>query len=182
MATKLSTWLANEIETRGWSIRELSRRAGISHTTVADVISQQRIPTWDFCAAIAGALDKSPEDVFRLAGLLPPLPPAVKEEREAIGLLRNLSPDLRAAALRMLRSLQPETAPPPSAPVIAESQEPYQKGDLSLAPDPSIELLGELWEQVPDWKKRDIVDQINRAVEEHEQEIEKKKSEKKVGN
>jgi transcriptional regulator with XRE-family HTH domain len=173
MATKLSTWLANEIETRGWSIRELARRAGVSHTTVADVISQQRIPTWDFCAAIAGALDKSPEDIFRLAGLLPPIPPAVEEEREAIGILRALSPELRAAVMNMLRSLRPDTSAAPSAPIVDET--PSQEDD-GEHPDPYVAILGDLWDKVPDWKKKDILDQLRLAVEEHERRTARKKN------
>lgn len=46
-------WLIQSLETRGWSQRELARRASISQSSVSDVLSQKRLPTWDFCAAIA---------------------------------------------------------------------------------------------------------------------------------
>ena len=72
--SELTTWLSTELERRGWSIRELARRANISHTWIANVLSGQRPASWDFCAAIAQALLKQPEEVFRLASLLPNRP------------------------------------------------------------------------------------------------------------
>jgi transcriptional regulator with XRE-family HTH domain len=77
METELTPWLIRELDTRGWSQRELGRRAGISQTTVSQVLSYQRQPTWDFCASIARAFRVPEDEVFRLAGLKPPLPPAV---------------------------------------------------------------------------------------------------------
>lgn len=74
MQDDLVRWLAGELESRGWSIRELARRAGLSHTTVAQVLSEQRKPTWEFCRSIAEALSVPDETVLRLAGLLPTRP------------------------------------------------------------------------------------------------------------
>jgi transcriptional regulator with XRE-family HTH domain len=71
---KLSEWLAKEMQTRGLSMRELARKADISHTTVADVISGQRSPTCEFCLAIARALDERPERILYLASYLPSEP------------------------------------------------------------------------------------------------------------
>ncbi len=121
MDDKLSVWLANELKTRGWSIRELGRRAKIAHTTIADVLSGQTKPTWNFLHSIAKPLDQKPEDLARLAGLLPPPLPAVEEEREVIEILRSLPADLRSIVLRLMRSLQPST---PIA--VAEEQAEYQ--------------------------------------------------------
>lgn len=70
---KLSTWLISELKHRGWSQRELGRRAETSHTTISEVISGQRAPTYDFCAAIATPLERSPIEMFQLAGLIPDL-------------------------------------------------------------------------------------------------------------
>lgn len=67
----MSFWLSDELNSRGWSIRELARRAGISHTTVADVLSEQRKPTAEFCIAIAKALNVPEESTLRRAGILP---------------------------------------------------------------------------------------------------------------
>lgn len=74
MNNKLALWLSDELNNRGWSIRELGRRAGVSHTTVASVLSEQRSPTADFCVAVSKALNVPAESVLRMAGILPPLP------------------------------------------------------------------------------------------------------------
>lgn len=161
MDTNLSTWLANELKTRGWSIRELARRANISHTTIADVLSGQRAPTWDFCATIARTLGEQPENILRLAGLLSPLPPPVEHEQEALSLFRSLPADLRATALRLLRSLKPGDGV--YRPALAEMPASYADGS-----DPLIGLFGELWDQAPDWKKHDIIVQLRAAVEEEQ--------------
>jgi transcriptional regulator with XRE-family HTH domain len=172
----LSTWIEEQLQKRDWRPADLARVAGIKDATLSRILNETRQAGPDVCNAIAKALDEPPEKVFRLAGILPPLPPPVEEEREALGLLRNLPPDLRTIALRMLRSLQPEDAPPLSAPAIAEAGSPYQVDDEypNVTSDPAVELLGQFWDQIPDWKKRDIVDQINAAVEEHEQELKRK--------
>lgn len=64
-------WLNDELNNRDWSQRELARRAGISNTAVGNVMADYRKPTWDFCAAIAKPLERTPMEVFILAGLLP---------------------------------------------------------------------------------------------------------------
>ena len=65
------SWLNDELNTRGWSQNELGRRAKITGAAVSLVASGKQAPTWDFCKAIAKPLGKRPEELFRLAGLLP---------------------------------------------------------------------------------------------------------------
>ena len=86
-------------ETRGWSMSELGRRAGVSHASISLVTSGQQSPTADFCVKIADALGWSKEDTLRLAGILDPLPPEVPEERELLRLFRDLDPLQRAHGL-----------------------------------------------------------------------------------
>lgn len=64
------TWLENEIERRGWTLRETARRAGLSHAAISNVLNRQRNPGWDFCAALSRAFEMPPEWVFWKAGLL----------------------------------------------------------------------------------------------------------------
>jgi DNA-binding XRE family transcriptional regulator len=105
MANDLVSWLAENLEERGWSLRELARRAEISHTTVSSVLKEQQAPSWEFCAEIARVFGLQPERVFVMAGLMPAPPPPVLEEHEAVALLRSLDPGARAYALAMLRGL-----------------------------------------------------------------------------
>lgn len=84
----------------------------MSHTQVSNVISGNRTITFDFCAAIAKPLGKTPEEVFRLAGLLPPLPAQVEsvrglagEEKELIAIWRGLPAADKECLLRLVRML-----------------------------------------------------------------------------
>jgi len=66
-----SDWLRVEVENRGWSFRELGRRAGLSSGAVSQVITGANFPGPEFCNGVARALGVPPERVFREAGLLP---------------------------------------------------------------------------------------------------------------
>jgi len=134
MENALILWLVNELEDRGWSQRELARRASVSQTTVSEVLSGQRRPTWDFCAAVARAFHVSEDRLFVLGGLKPPPPPAVAEEREAVTILRELPPAVRAMALTILRAL----AGKPGYMQVAEVRQVY-------AADPQSQLDEEFW-------------------------------------
>lgn len=69
--TEFVAWIEGELTRLGWSHRELARRAKVSQTSVSQAVSGERNVGWDFCAAIARPLGKTPEEVFYLAGLLP---------------------------------------------------------------------------------------------------------------
>lgn len=79
MDDKLITWLNEKLKKKGWSHRELARRVRasgekISGGMISAVAAGDKKAGWDFCKAIAKPLDESPEQVFRMAGLLPQLP------------------------------------------------------------------------------------------------------------
>lgn len=67
----LFTWMNDEMNERGWSYAELARRSGLSPSTISLTNSGRNSATWDFCLAIANAFGEPPENVFRIAGLLP---------------------------------------------------------------------------------------------------------------
>ena len=66
-------WLISELKERGWSYRELERRAGknASNASTTLIFQGKRPLTWDYCEAVARALGYSPIYVFRQADLLP---------------------------------------------------------------------------------------------------------------
>lgn len=105
MENYLNTWLNEEIERRGWTYSELARRARISTGTLSNIMAGRNRPGLDFCVGISRALDKPPEKVLRLAGLLPALPPAVAEEGEAMSLFRRLNRQARGVVVTTMRSL-----------------------------------------------------------------------------
>jgi len=107
MVDDFVTWLTTEMNTRGWSNSELARRSGMAHSTISMIISGQKKPGWDFCAGIAGAFGEAPDKVFRLAGLLPPLPASEDAPtlREIMELAKRMTPEQREQVADYIRYL-----------------------------------------------------------------------------
>ena len=108
--TEISEWLSQQLEERGWSSSELARRAGVSQSSVSNVLTGKQIPGLEFCKGVAQALDLRAEELLRRAGHLPPMPEPVVEEREALRLLRGLNRPMRSVALSLLRALDGSAA------------------------------------------------------------------------
>lgn len=70
---RFTRWLDEELAERDWSRQELARQAGknASQPKISLTLAGKRSLTWDFCAAVAEALDYDPVEVFKIAGLLP---------------------------------------------------------------------------------------------------------------
>lgn len=79
MENDFVSWLVEELDDRGWSQRELARRAGISAASVNQILGEQREPSPDFCISLASAFRLPAEFILRKAGHLPPGP---KEETD----------------------------------------------------------------------------------------------------
>lgn len=110
MENDFAIFLNTELQRRGWSQRELGRRSDVSGAAISQVISGVNTPSAELCIKIATALDTRPEYVLRLAGHLPPLPPAVEEERELLTAVRTLGSEERRFVLRMLYGLNDTTS------------------------------------------------------------------------
>jgi transcriptional regulator with XRE-family HTH domain len=101
----LGAWLKKEARLRGYSLREVSRRAGVSQTTVARIA---RGDMWNLTPetiiALAQVFDAPLADVYRLAGLLPDEAPAgLPEQLETY--LKRLSPEDQERILDLARRL-----------------------------------------------------------------------------
>lgn len=121
MNDNLVDWITEEIKNRGWSIRELARRANLSHATISNILAQQTNPGFDFCVGIASAFDVPAEYVLRKAKLLPDLPYGPLEDmnlKEMYDLMRNLSPLERRGVLEYARMRYR---------IIREEQQPTKK-------------------------------------------------------
>jgi len=118
----LPNWIRAQLDERGWRPADLARHAGLTNATLSRILNGTRQAGPEVCTAIANALGVPPEYVFRLAGLLPTLPPVVEQEKEALGLFRALDTQMRSVALRILRTLGRETAP--ETPRRSQIQEP----------------------------------------------------------
>jgi transcriptional regulator with XRE-family HTH domain len=103
MSDELRAWLAQELERRKWSQRELARQADISRAFVNRVLSGDISPSVNFCYKIAQALGEAPEKVLRLAGILPSNQTEDNTLQELIELARNLPPEDRTELLKYAR-------------------------------------------------------------------------------
>lgn len=90
-------WVYDEALKRGWSINKLAEHMGFSHTAVHATINGKNRVTWEFCAGVADAFGIPPEDVFRKAGLLRPVP-----DPEGVQELTRLAKGLDAHGLELL--------------------------------------------------------------------------------
>jgi transcriptional regulator with XRE-family HTH domain len=134
---KFPGWLVSELNERGWSQRELGRRANLSPTAISDTISGKTKPTWNFCASIAEALAMPPIEVFRIARLLPPLPPQTAAHRQLIEAITRLNENDAQLVLRVVASLSQQHL------LLREKESAQPKGPgashekvaLSLTPD-----------------------------------------------
>jgi len=79
MEIEFSMWLTAQLESYQISQSELARKAKITQSAISLILSGDRRPGVEFCSAIARALRLPPEQVFRAAGLLPPV-----DERTAL--------------------------------------------------------------------------------------------------
>lgn len=97
-----ASWLKAQMALRGWSCRELARRAGFSHSALNRVANGQIPPSSQLCLALAPALDLPPETVLRQAGYLP----AASAENEAllVELFRQLTPEMQAYLLHLIHA------------------------------------------------------------------------------
>ena len=105
MVDDLASWLKEELGARGWSLREMARRVGVSHTAIINVANGRTRPSANLCRKIALALHVPPEDVFRRAGLLPPNPPVSPSLLEANFLFAQLPEQEQETLLTMMRAL-----------------------------------------------------------------------------
>lgn len=107
MSEALRHWLSQELHRREWAYSELARLAGISRPLVSRTLSGDMPPSADFCIKVASALDIAPETVLRLAGILPPAPPASPADdsilQELVELARTLPTEKRQQVLDYVR-------------------------------------------------------------------------------
>jgi transcriptional regulator with XRE-family HTH domain len=98
-----STWLAQEVEKRGWSFNELARRSGVSSAMISLVMTGHRNPGVDFCNGVARAFKTSPIVVLAKAGIIPPLDDNDLSFRELWHHVRKLSHRDRAHLIQIAK-------------------------------------------------------------------------------
>lgn len=89
MANNLSVYLNEELNKGGWSQRELARRAGLSPTSISEVMAGKRGPGKRCCQAVAKALHAPPERILQGDGIIEP-PPDSKRFHELTTVAKRL--------------------------------------------------------------------------------------------
>jgi transcriptional regulator with XRE-family HTH domain len=101
----LADWLVSEANKRHWSLREVSREAKLSQTTVSKIANGERtklkLETWQ---ALAVAFNLPVEDVMRQAGFL--TTPNGRPVRERVRVVYEVNED--DLVLRLWRALSPD--------------------------------------------------------------------------
>ncbi len=86
-------WLANELKSRGLSPADLSRLSGKAPAVISRILNGERKPAPQTLDAIAHALHIQPDEVFRQAGYLPPVPVLDEQSLNFLALLPELDKD-----------------------------------------------------------------------------------------
>ena len=66
----LTTWLMQEMNKKGWDTNELAQQSGLNTTTLEATFNGDRRPDFEFCFRVADVLEKQPERLLNMAGLL----------------------------------------------------------------------------------------------------------------
>jgi len=117
MENDLASWLDDELAERGWSIREMARRAGVSHTAIASALNRKGRPSAELCVAIADVLGVSAIEVVQRAGILPSDPPETAAWRRLNAMWDRLSDEDQGRILEIAetwvqkRGRRPRRAP-----------------------------------------------------------------------
>lgn len=69
MSTELAHWLSTTTVERGWTLRLVAKRAGISHATVARVANAEVHPSVETCNALAYVFDVPVDMIYDMEGV-----------------------------------------------------------------------------------------------------------------
>lgn len=110
----LTTWLKQEMHQRNWDTSALARQSGLDTSIIEAIFNGHRMPDFEFCFRMADTLDKQPERLLNMAGLLSDaaLSHAVRlsradamSNREVYNIRRELSLEERRLIIQCARRL-----------------------------------------------------------------------------
>ena len=99
---ELSEYLQEALNEKGWNSRQLAIKAGIDPGITARAINMQRMPRPKTLAAIAEALGRPTEEIYRVAGILPQSNNIPPEISRAMYQLEQLPEPLRSILTKMI--------------------------------------------------------------------------------
>jgi transcriptional regulator with XRE-family HTH domain len=99
----LNEYLLARLKERGWSQNELAKRAGISHGTISNILSGNKGAGETSLKAIASAFHIPPEEIFRVAGILPQVPESTQQKEQLLHLFSLLPEKEKADLLKYIQ-------------------------------------------------------------------------------
>ena len=101
MCEKLRRWLIDELDDRGWSHRELARRAGegVSHAQISGFLAGEKGIGLKSINAISRVLQIPPEKLLEMADLLPSTYSKDHTFDEILQVMKRLTPERRRELL-----------------------------------------------------------------------------------
>jgi len=105
MMETFADWLREQLDTRGWYRSEAARRGDISASMFDKVINGYANPGLDFLIGVSRALGIPREEVFRRAGVLPPIIEDDSEIEAFMAEWRQLSVEDRIATYHLIKGL-----------------------------------------------------------------------------
>ena len=99
-------WFDDELSKLHLTDYQFAKKAGLTHTTISKA-RRGKLPGWNACVKIAGALHVDPVFVFRMAGLLPKRLDAKPAREQLIFLCEDLPELWVPAATRIVKALPP---------------------------------------------------------------------------
>lgn len=100
---EFTDWLSTEMNHRNWGVRDTAQRAGLSHPTISDILTNGKQPSLDTVIALARTFNKSPVYLARLAKLLPEESGISPVMEEMLHLLGQLDPDDQEELIKIAR-------------------------------------------------------------------------------
>lgn len=158
----LTVWIIEELNRRDWNPADLAKRAGLSTGSLSNIMNGKRKPGPKALRAIARALGEPPDNVFRLAGLLPKEANPGKDEDQLLAVYRKFSPQEQNFLLELLRARQGQ----PSLP--SEPARPGIIDILSHNPAPDLEDIAEAAKYLDELERRLVYDYIGWRLIEQE--------------
>lgn len=79
---EITEFIQSELTKRGWSQADFARRSGLTTGGVSMLLNQTRKPSTDTLAIIAQVFNLPLEEVYRIAGLLPPIAKSTAQKEQ----------------------------------------------------------------------------------------------------
>lgn len=104
---RFAEWATQQLEAAGMTQKQLAIALNTSESHVSLVLSGNRSLTADFAISVADILHADPVVALRIADILPPVPGQTDNPALAAawGMLQQLSPDVLAVVVKMLKGV-----------------------------------------------------------------------------